>query len=122
MDFYKGIKGIVEKDGRYKPDVYEFVMHALHFTQERLKRRGHVAGKELLEGIKEFGLAQYGPMAVAVFEHWGVRTTDDFGEIVFNMVENGIMSKTEGDSREDFKGVYDFKKAFDVTDRIQLEN
>lgn len=122
MDFHRVVEEIGKKDSRYKPDAYEFVMHALWRTQKKLKRKGHITGRELLEGIKEFGLAQYGPMTTAVFEHWGVRATEDFGEIVFNMVENGVMRKTEEDSLSDFKDVYDFNKAFNVEDQIKLES
>jgi len=121
MDFDKKIRELFEKDSRYKPDAYEFVMHALWHTQGRLKRKGHVTARELLDGIRDFGISQYGPMAVTVLEHWGIKKTDDFGEIVFNMVENGLMRKTDEDSRDDFKEIYDFKKAFDLTDQIKLE-
>lgn len=120
MDFHTQLKEILKKDGRYKADAYEFVMQAIWHTQKKLKREGHVTGKELLEGIRGFGLAQFGAMAVTVFEHWGVKSTEDFGEVVFNMVENGMLRKTDEDSRKDFKGVYDFNKAFDITDQIKL--
>jgi uncharacterized repeat protein (TIGR04138 family) len=121
MDFYKKVEGIVEKDRRYLPDVYEFVMQALLFTQKQLRREGHLTARELLDGIRELGLNQYGPMVKTVFSRWGVKTTGDFGEIVFNMVENGLMGKTDNDSREDFQGVYDFDEAFDVKDRFRLD-
>jgi uncharacterized repeat protein (TIGR04138 family) len=113
MNFYEKIYEIAEKDQRYKPDAYEFVMQALWFTQQKMGREGHVTGRELLEGIKEFGLNQYGPMTRTVFEHWGVKTTEDFGEIVFAMVENGLMSATDTDSRDGFKDVYNFHDVFD---------
>lgn len=113
-DFYKKVEEITEKDRRYKPDAYEFVMQALWFTQTQLNRDGHVSGKELLEGIRKFGLEQYGPLTKTVLEHWGIKTTDDFGEIVFNMVENGLMRKTNKDSRDDFRNVYNFPEAFDI--------
>jgi uncharacterized repeat protein (TIGR04138 family) len=121
MDFYKKVEGIVDKDRRYLPDVYEFVMQALLFTQKQLRREGHLTARELLDGIRELGLNQYGPMVKTVFSRWGVKTTGDFGEIVFNMVENGLMGKTDNDSREDFQGVYDFDEAFDVKDRFRLD-
>jgi uncharacterized repeat protein (TIGR04138 family) len=114
MDFYEGVKQIIERDSRYKPDAYEFVMQALWFTQKKFKVKGHINGRQLLEGIRELGLDEYGPMAKAVFKHWGINTTEDFGQIVFNMVKHGIMSKTESDSPEDFKNVYDFKEALDI--------
>lgn len=112
VDFYKKVGKIIDGDPRYRADAYEFVLRALWFTQEKLKRKGHCSGQELLLGIKEFGLQQYGNMAIAVFEHWGVTTTQDFGKIVYNMIENGIMGKDENDSPEDFKNVYDFQEAF----------
>jgi uncharacterized repeat protein (TIGR04138 family) len=114
-DFYTMIEEICEKDSRYKPDAYEFIMQALHFTQGRLKRETHVTGRELLEGIREFAVEQYGPMARSVFAHWGVAKTQDFGNIVFNLVERKILSKTDTDSIEDFKDVYDFEKTFSNT-------
>ena len=115
-DFYKRFAGITEKDTRYKPDAYEFVLQALWFTQAKLKRTGHVTARELLEGIREYGLEQYGPMAKTVFKHWGIKTTQDFGEIVFSMVKNNLLHKTEEDSLDDFRDVYNFEIAFDAFD------
>jgi uncharacterized repeat protein (TIGR04138 family) len=65
-----------------------------------------------LEGIREFAIEQFGPMVKTVFSHWGIKTTHDFGNIVFNMVEWLLLSKTEQDSINDFKDVYDFDAAF----------
>jgi len=110
--FAQVVEEICSQDGRYKPDSYEFVMQALHFTQSRLKRDRHVSGKELLEGIREFVIEQYGPMSKIVLGHWGVNRTEDFGNIVFNLVEKKVLSKTETDNPEDFKGVFDFDSAF----------
>jgi uncharacterized repeat protein (TIGR04138 family) len=72
----------------------------------------HVTGQELLAGIRSYALDQYGPMTLTVLGEWGVRRCEDFGEIVFNMVENHLLAKTKKDSREDFKGGYDFEEAF----------
>lgn len=113
-EFYSKIEQIIQRDSRYNLDAYEFIMQALWFTQRKLSRQGHVSGKELLEGIRDFAIEQYGPMARAVFSHWGIHSTDDFGEIVFNMVETGLLGSTEQDSRQDFKSGYDFNRAFDV--------
>ena len=114
MDFIKNIEEIIQKDNRYKPDAYEFIMQSLWFTQKKLKKSGHVSGRELLEGERELALEQYGPMARTVLEHWGVRRTQDLGEVVFNMVEKGVLGKTEEDSRNDFRDVYDFRVALDA--------
>jgi len=113
-DFFTTVEEIRTKDARYKADAYEFVMHALTHTQKKLKRGGHVTGKELLEGIKEYGLELYGPLAKTVFSHWGVYTTHDFGQIVFNMVSVGLLGKTDEDTIDDFRDVYDFDDALDV--------
>jgi len=104
---------VLTKDKRYDPESYSFVMSALTYTSKNLKRRGHVSGQELLDGIKDYALEQFGPMARIVFEHWGIKTTDDFGEIVFNMINAGILGKTDQDSKLDFNNRYDFKDVFD---------
>jgi uncharacterized repeat protein (TIGR04138 family) len=111
-DFYQVIEEICAGDDRYKPDSYEFVMQALHFTQTKLKKQGHLSGQELLEGVRQFAIEQYGPMAKTVLNHWGINKTEDFGNIVFNMVEKKLLSKTENDSMDDFKDIYDFDVAF----------
>ncbi len=111
-NFYQVIEEICARDNRYKPDAYEFVMQALHFTQHKFNKETHVTGRELLEGIREFVIEQYGPMAKTVLAHWGITRTLDFGNIVFNMVDKKLLSKTDEDSIEDFKDVYDFEVVF----------
>ena len=104
---------VFNKDRRFSPESYSFVMGALGLTTKKLKRKGHVTGKELLNGIREYALEQFGPMSRSVLEHWGIKTTGDFGEIVFNMIDAGILGKTGKDTKEDFNNVFDFKEAFD---------
>jgi uncharacterized repeat protein (TIGR04138 family) len=106
------LEQIIAKDPRYKPEAYPFVHDALGHTWARLEQRRHVTGRELLDGIKDLALKRYGPMALAVLHSWGIRTTDDFGAIVFNLVDAGLLSKTEEDSIEDFHDVYDFDQVF----------
>lgn len=115
--FMEMINSICAKDGRYAPDAYVFVRQALDITVKALDkpRQGagrHVKGQELLEGIRTHALQEFGPIARTVFRTWGVHTTEDFGEIVFNLVENGVLGKTDGDSKGDFKNGYDFQDAF----------
>jgi len=111
-DFYHLVEEIYASDSRYKPDAYEFIMQALHFTQKKLNRQTHVSGRELSEGIRDFAIEQYGPMVATVFSHWGIRKTDDFGNIVFNLINSKVLSKTDADSIEDFRDVYDFASTF----------
>ena len=111
------IADLVAVDDRYHRDAYLFLRDALEYTQRTLKREvggktRHITGQELLEGIREHALKEYGPMALTVLAEWGIQRSEDFGEIVFNMVEVGWLAKTERDSRADFENGYDFDEAF----------
>jgi uncharacterized repeat protein (TIGR04138 family) len=120
--FEEDLDRIVMKDPRFHRDAYLFVHEALDHTRKVVERPArsrvrqtvgqHVTGQELLAGIRDYALAQYGPMAITVLAEWGVRQCSDFGELVFNMVDAGLLAKTEEDSREDFEGGYDFEEAF----------
>jgi uncharacterized repeat protein (TIGR04138 family) len=114
------VEEIFEKDPRYKEDAYVFVMEALAYTQKKFKRSKHVKGEELLLGMKELLLNKFGPMTMTVLEYWGIKSTEDFGNIVFNLVENKILSKTEDDNIEEFKNGYNFEEVFDSGYRKQL--
>jgi uncharacterized repeat protein (TIGR04138 family) len=106
------IADILRRDPRYPRAAYDFVRDALHRTVERLGEQRHVTAKELLEGIREEATAGFGPLARTVFETWNVRSTADFGRIVFNLVDAGEMGKTEEDDLKDFNEVYDFRDVF----------
>lgn len=117
VNFDEALDQIVATDNRYHRDAYHFIREALDFTQKNVGRENagkirHVTGQELLNGLRQYALQQFGPMAITVFEEWGVLHCKDFGEIVFNMVEIGLLAKTDKDSREDFQNGYDFTEAF----------
>lgn len=118
ISFDEELDKIIAKDSRYTREAYIFVREALDHTQKAITKPSrdegprHVSGQELLAGIRDFGLQQYGPMTLTVLNEWGIRCCEDFGEIVFNMVENALLAKTEKDSRDDFKGGYNFEEAF----------
>jgi uncharacterized repeat protein (TIGR04138 family) len=117
VNFDEVVEKLYGQDPRFTRDAYHFTREALDYTQKLISRENkgtvrHVTGQELLEGIRQFALQQYGPMTVTVLEEWGVKNCRDFGEIVFNMVESGLLAKTEKDTREDFQQGYDFKDAF----------
>jgi len=107
------VQEIIARDNRYAFDAYQFVLEALDYTYRMIGEKRHVTGGELLEGSRRCALERYGPMARTVLDHWGIRCGEDIGEVVFNLVENGLLNKTEQDSRDDFKGGYDFRDAFD---------
>jgi uncharacterized repeat protein (TIGR04138 family) len=117
VNFDEALDQILAADTRFHRDAYLFMREALDFTQKLVgtKNQGkvrHVTGQELLDGMRQYSLAQFGPMTATVLEEWGVRNCQDFGDIVFNMVEIGLLAKTEKDSREDFRNGYDFTDAF----------
>lgn len=113
VDFDEGVKAILEKDERYSREAYEFVREALEYTRVWMDRRGHVTGQELLEGIRKYALDQFGPMAKTVLNFWGVKACEDFGHIVFNLVDQKVLSKTPEDSLDDFRSGHDFEEMFD---------
>ena len=118
QSFEDAVEQIVAKDPRYEREAYFFVREALDHTQRMIGKAPkkneirHVSGQELLNGIREYALQQFGPMTLTVLEAWGVKCCEDFGELVFNMVETRLLARTERDSRDDFKNGYDFHAAF----------
>ena len=110
---------ILENDSRYDVEAYVFVKEALDFTVDKFQRASspqspgkHVSGQELLSGMRDFALDQFGPLTLTVLKTWGINKTEDIGEIVFNLVDHGILGKTDDDSRGDFADGYDFEEAF----------
>lgn len=115
--FTSAVLDITARDSRFDREAYAFVRDALDFTVKRKSRgcsetREHVSGQELLAGLREFALQQFGPMVPTVFEYWGIKTTGDVGRIVFNLIEVGIFGKTDRDTLEDFEDGFDFQDAF----------
>lgn len=101
------------RESRYDERAYLFVLAALEFVQQRLPERRHLTGQELAEGCRDLALVRYGVLARMVLEHWGLRTSRDFGEVVFALVDTGLLMSQPQDSKEDFNGVFDFHSAFD---------
>jgi uncharacterized repeat protein (TIGR04138 family) len=117
INFDEVVEMLLAQDGRFARDAYQFTREALDYTQKLTSRenRGtvrHVTGQELLEGIRQYALQQYGPMTITVLDEWGVKNCRDFGDIVFNMVESGLLAKTDKDTRDDFRQGYEFVDAF----------
>jgi uncharacterized repeat protein (TIGR04138 family) len=113
------LEAIVKADPRYAPGAYHFIFEALAYTQKMLGideaenvADRHVSGGQLVEGIRRLALEQFGPLAITVFSSWGLHKTGDFGELVFNLVSNELMSKTDEDTPQDFCNIYDFEAAF----------
>jgi len=118
----ESILQIVRKDGRYSAQAYYFIFDALDFTIQRMRKVRHVTGKELLEGIRAYATENFGFLARTVLAEWGITATRDFGEIVFNLVEAGLLSRTDKDTIEEFADVFNFAEAFEDEFRRSLEN
>lgn len=106
------ITRVAMQDGRYKREAFFFILAALEDTVGKLPEIRHLNGAELAWGIAEYAREHFGYMARDVLEHWKVRKTLDYGEIVYLLIKEGIMSKTDGDRKEDFADVYDFDTEF----------
>lgn len=117
IGFAEALDSIVATDPRYQRDAYAFLRDALDFTTKQQKKiKGvsvrHVTGPELLDGVRQYALKEFGPLVITVFDNWGIHSCEDVGNMVFNLIGAGIFGKTEEDSIEDFKNVYDFGEAF----------
>ena len=114
QDLDEKLKDVITAEPRYKREAYYFVFESLRFTVNRLGEQRHVTGQELLEGIRDYAQEQFGGLARLVLQEWGVCNTEDFGKMVFVLVEHGLMGKTNEDSLEDFRNAFDFDKAFPI--------
>lgn len=118
------LAALAAHDRRYPVEAYHFVFEALDYVlerQERLFRRAgesappdrHVSVHQLLEGLREYALDQFGPLARLVLERWNIFRTEDFGEIVFSLVEHRLLNKQDADRKSDFRNGFNFREAFD---------
>lgn len=115
----KTLNQILSENDAYSRQAYDFVRQAVSYTTDRTSRsaedpprRRHVHGGQLLEGIKGLAIEEFGPMAMTVFEEWGITRTEDFGVIVFLLVKYKLLGASENDSPEDFANGYDFAETF----------
>ncbi len=110
---YEMLDRLQDRDPRFHPKSYLFVLEALHTVIAGLEQPRHISGRELAEGVRSLALDRFGPMARTVLEHWGIHATDDLGQVVFALVETGVLIKQQDDRLEDFTGLFDFEEAFE---------
>ena len=115
--FNEVVEQMIERDPRYGKEAYIFLKEALEFTIKQKKRGkteagSHVDAVELLDGFRQLALKEFGPMVMTVLEYWGVRSSFDVGQMVFNLIGAGVFGKTESDSVDDFNRALDFHMAF----------
>jgi uncharacterized repeat protein (TIGR04138 family) len=123
----QSLQQLAKDSGQYPPEAYEFIQRGLSYTVEKLHgseadphANRHVSGRQLSEGLREFALTQWGMLARTVLREWGIHSTLDFGRIVFSLIAAEQMQKTDDDTLEDFRNVFDFKHAFEAGYRIQI--
>ena len=124
----KPLDQIIREQGLYSREAFDFVSRGLSFTVEKVhggvtdpKACRHVSGQQLCEGLREFALAHWGMLAPIVLQRWNIRRTVDFGKIVFTLVKHGKLAKTQDDTLDDFRDVYDFAKAFGPEYRLDKQ-
>jgi uncharacterized repeat protein (TIGR04138 family) len=106
------LEEIRARDGRFHPHAYLFLLGALEFCQGRRTVRGHIAGDELAWACRDFAYDQFGLTAQTVLSYWGIHSTQDFGRVVYTLVDVGLLASQPEDRIEDFDAVYDFGEAF----------
>jgi uncharacterized repeat protein (TIGR04138 family) len=121
----KSVQQVVEDVGLYPPEAYAFIQKGLNHTVQKAhgkqkdpKASRHVTGQDLCDGLREVALTEWGRLARTVLRRWNITSTLDFGRMVFAMVDAGLMQKTDDDSLEDFRNVYDFRAAFEAEYQI----
>jgi uncharacterized repeat protein (TIGR04138 family) len=102
-----------ERNPRFHPKSYFFVLAALHSVLQELEAPRHISGRELAEGVRDLALDRFGPMARTVLEHWGIHRTGDIGDVVFALVDQGVLIKQDEDRPEDFADLFDFEETFE---------
>lgn len=110
--FEEAVETLAGRDRRYPADAYLFLREALAHAQSIHARPGHVTATELLEGIRQHALREFGPMAHWVLSEWGIHSCADFGNLVFNLIDEGHLSRRPEDRIEDFVPGFDFHEAF----------
>lgn len=117
-DTKERLRQIARSDGRYSPEAFYFLFDALEVAVKLAGKDGlqgaarHVTGREVLSGMREHALATFGPLAAYVWRAWGVRETFDWGQVVFLLVDHGLLKRQDSDSIEEFRDVFDFESAF----------
>ena len=110
------IQELVVRDPRFAAEAYRFTLDSLSYTQEQYRQRGHhghIDGRQLLLGMRDYARKLFGYLGRSVFQEWGITCTADFGEVVFNLISAQLLSKQESDTQADFEDVFDFEEAFE---------
>jgi len=123
----KSMDQVIREDGRYPPDAFGFLHEGLAravsqvYGEQAVTAQRHVSGAQLCHALRDLAIERWGMLARTVLAKWNIHATIDFGNMVYLLVESGLMRKTDEDSLEDFRDVFDFEKAFDVAEEFELK-
>ena len=124
----QSMEEVILSDGRYPPEGYAFLHEGLSIAAKKVHGvtapqtgEHHVTGQQICEALRELAIERWGMMAKTVLGKWNIRATIDFGNMVYLMIDHGFMHKTEDDSLEDFREVFDFEEAFGAGGQIELK-
>ena len=124
----KTMEEVIQTDGRYPPEAFAFLhdglnraVQSIHGDEPEEGGQRHVSGSQLCESLRELAVERWGMLARVVLVKWNIRETIDFGNMVYLLVDNGFMRKTDEDSVEDFRDVFDFGKAFRGYETFELK-
>ncbi len=113
-------QALLRKHNQYEPEAYNFIYEAIDYADRNIvnknqkRRNGHISGYQLLEGARLCAIEQFGYLAKTVLNEWGVKSTNDLSEIVFNLVEHNLLKIRKNDRKENFDNIYDFNEVFDL--------
>lgn len=126
----QAMRDLLEEDKRFKLEAYQFIREALQYAHENMETEDsfsssgprHVTGQQLCEACRLYAAEQYGYLAKIVLANWGIESTSDFGELVYNLIRIEQMRKSDTDRREDFNDVYSFDDAFEPEFEFVVKN
>lgn len=116
-DLHRKIVKLSSQHKSYSLNAYYFILDALRVTSKKIQKKDaghsrHLSGRELSFGIRDYALNRFGCMSYTVMTLWGLNKTDDFGAIVYHLIDAGLLGKSGDDSIDDFKDIFDFESAF----------
>ena len=123
----KPMEEVIRQDGRYPPDAFAFLHESLAKAvrdahgETPAEGQHHVAGKQICIAARDLAIERWGLLATAVLKRWNIRATIDFGNMVYLLIQHNVMHKTDEDSLEDFRDVYDFREAFSSSGQFELK-
>jgi uncharacterized repeat protein (TIGR04138 family) len=128
------MEDVIRSDGRYPLEAFAFLHDALnhavtavHGAEASASRDAdsetarHVSGMQLCQAMRDLAIERWGRLARPVLAKWNIHATIDLGNMVYLLVNNSFMRKTDDDSIEDFRDVYSFDDAFNVAMNLRLD-